>query len=757
MSYFACESLAGLEALEPRTLMAGLTIATHGYQANGDEPGWLGGMTQAIRDRIGDEADSVNARLFFNEDTYFSSVLQGTVNPRLASDAEVVARLDWADASNNGLSDPSPFVHSSSVADSLRYFLETDESGSDLLGLPIHLIGHSRGGSVMAETARSLGEMGIWIHQLTLLDPRPVSHDPALPGVPDNVLYADNYYQTNDVLINGQFVAGARNSYLVGAPGPAIGHSQVHAYYHGTIEAAAAAQPGGGAISEQWYSGGVFGPRSQVGFNVSRIGGLDISEDFAHWPFTGGPEHVPVGYASEQWPNAIVGATQTSVVSGAALGLSVVYGDRDSGMSIQFSLDDDENPFNGYRQVLTTRDFSQVDIANDQFSVSTTGTSAGEYRVLAIVSDGSRTRYAYGEAPITVTPPPSAAHAEASVNATQLFATVRYTANTGMSWGSLDNADVELRGPGGLVIPGTLTSQVVNPASTITATYAFTARGGTWDSTDNGNYELWLRPNQVWDNLGNAVGTQGLRTYSLYFNNPTAERVSEAVVDGGMFMDVAIRYTDAAGSPLGISWGSIGNGDVELSGPSGFLGQGVLLSSTIPVPGQLIATYRFNARGGAWDHSDNGSYTLRTRLNQVFDNQGYVVPVMDLRTYGLFFNSPAVNPVATDVANGRADMLVAVTYRASGSTLMSWGSFTDGDDLSLSGPGGYSGISSLVSRLYNAANNTYTVTYRFVGPGGTWNSADNGQYILRTRPSEVLDALGRPVTVFDLATYNLFF
>ncbi len=346
------------------------------------------------------------------------------------------------------------------------------------------------------------------------------------------------------------------------------------------------------------------------------------------------------------------------------------------------------------------------------------------------------------------------------VSGHELLVGVRYFDNVGISWGSLDDADLELRGPGGMVVPGLLRSRAVS-GSAINSHYAFTAPGGTWGSTDNGAYELWVRPTQVWDHLGYAVLSRRLETYNLFFNNPTAERLSESVTDGGSFLDVTVRYSDAVGNapgiPWGISWGSISDGDLELVGPSGYVELGTLVSRSIPVPGQLVATYRFNARGGVWDHSDNAAYTLRTRLNQVIDNQGYAVPVSDLRTYNLFFAAPTVTVVATDVANGRSDLLVAVTYRGLGATLMSWDSFGDGDDLSLSGPNGYSAVSSLVSRLYDASTNSYTVTYRFLAPGGTWNSADNGQFTLRTRANEVFDALGRPVPAFALTTYGLFF
>ena len=69
------------------------------------------------------------------------------------------------------------------------------ENHPGLLKVPIHLIGHSRGGSVMSHLSERLGEISVWVDQLTTLDPQPIYDDADL-NVYDNVLFADNYYQT---------------------------------------------------------------------------------------------------------------------------------------------------------------------------------------------------------------------------------------------------------------------------------------------------------------------------------------------------------------------------------------------------------------------------------------------------------------------------------------------------------------------------------------------------------------------------------
>ncbi len=69
-------------------------------------------------------------------------------------------------------------------------------NGRPLATLPLHLIGHSRGGSVVTEIARSLGKNGVWVDHVTTLDPVPVAgFGDAAVTTWENVLYADNFYQ----------------------------------------------------------------------------------------------------------------------------------------------------------------------------------------------------------------------------------------------------------------------------------------------------------------------------------------------------------------------------------------------------------------------------------------------------------------------------------------------------------------------------------------------------------------------------------
>lgn len=93
---------------------------------------------------------------------------------------------------------------------------------TNFIGSPIHLVGHSRGGSLIGAMAIELGKYGYWVDQLIFLDPHPTENswyedDWGEEGmsVPGNVIYADNYYREGDFAEpNGENVNSANNIIL---------------------------------------------------------------------------------------------------------------------------------------------------------------------------------------------------------------------------------------------------------------------------------------------------------------------------------------------------------------------------------------------------------------------------------------------------------------------------------------------------------------------------------------------------------------
>ncbi|MDB5319200.1 MAG: uncharacterized protein JWN40_831 [Phycisphaerales bacterium] len=68
----------------------------------------------------------------------------------------------------------------------------------------------------------------------------------------------------------------------------------------------------------------------------------------------------------------------------------------------------------------------------------------------------------------------------------------------------------------------------------------------------------------------------------------------------------------------------------------------------------------------------------------------------------------------------------------------------DGRDIRVIGPGGYSVLARLIQNDSTNAGQQRFATYEIDAPGGTWNRADNGHYIVYLRPNQVSDNRGRP-------------
>ncbi|MBS0198452.1 MAG: hypothetical protein JSR77_17005 [Planctomycetes bacterium] len=411
----SANSVAPLEQLESRTLLAGFTLVTHGYEALGDRPAWISTMANAIANVAGSSGASVRPVLVSNDT---ATGLSMTLNPGAptitqSERGEVVGILDWADASNN-FQNPlfERNVATDDEADMVANRLLSNPVTSQWLSSPIHLIGHSRGASVMTLLAEALGRSGIWVNQLTLLDPHPtwLAGDPS-EVLPDNVAFTDNYYETGD-LVAGSMVPGAMNVVLNSAHGTSIGHTQTHAFYHGTIQLSATNDGDNTPIDPRWYETPGLGPRDQVGFARSRLRGyvnLADTQSYVHVPYSGGTNFRTPVVAGSQWPNIdTVGLStgNSAIVQGNTSTLEFVYGDRDSGETITAYADVDDNPYNNNEIRIGTTSVPAQAFGSSTVQLSTTPLSPGSYRLLVVGADEVHRRFAYLDEPLTVSAPP---------------------------------------------------------------------------------------------------------------------------------------------------------------------------------------------------------------------------------------------------------------------------------------------------------------------------------------------------------------
>jgi hypothetical protein len=229
--------LASLQfCLAPQCHAGGVTLITHGYDS--DVTGWITAM-----------ADEIPAYFYYQYGGWSSNISIYTVtlisdgttitnscqpdsgsSPLETDTGEIIVKLDWSQMAG-GLDEPydySTYVVAKAAADFLLQDSGIPElNGHPVVEYPIHLIGHSRGGSLMNEISYILGTNGIWVDHLTTLDPHPLnadgnedSHlfptDASASNTWATVLFHDNYWQDIGVFTDpdGETVFGAYNRQL---------------------------------------------------------------------------------------------------------------------------------------------------------------------------------------------------------------------------------------------------------------------------------------------------------------------------------------------------------------------------------------------------------------------------------------------------------------------------------------------------------------------------------------------------------------
>ncbi|MBK7405041.1 MAG: hypothetical protein IPJ41_10500 [Phycisphaerales bacterium] len=334
-------------------------------------------MAEAIAARLDGDAVLGTVRITPGESDALKAeaeLLSG--DPSRSRSGEFIVVLDWA-AVATGLVFAK--ANTRQVADAaIGRFFNTDWIGSSawpLASLPIHLIGHSRGGSLMSELSERFGRHGVWVDQLTLLDPHPrdfITGDGPVEAY-SNTMYAESYYQTDDSLfVNGQplldhgydrKLSVVSGGYVDKGTEYAI-HANAHLWYFGTINQASTISDGEATLTdaarETWYT-----PSeergSNAGFRYSRLGGG------SRWSadMIGGTEPVVAGLVSslgglsthssvdrveclaELITLSVGSAGSCRVLQGSILPFQVAYCDADSPAILELWLDIDRNPLNG--------------------------------------------------------------------------------------------------------------------------------------------------------------------------------------------------------------------------------------------------------------------------------------------------------------------------------------------------------------------------------------------------------------------------
>jgi hypothetical protein len=414
----------------------GVTVITHGF--NGNVTDWVLPMANKIP----------AYRSFFGSNCviYQISITQGTQgytltpsvvsggSPLSSDSGEIVVALDWSTLSGFGPSTSTMAAQAATALLSTNLFAGL--GGHTLVEQPLHLVGHSRGASLMAELARILGAQGLWVDQLTSLDPYPLSLD-SDPGMKlyANILYVDNYWQNTD-FPSGQSLTGAYNRYLSNLSGgyPAgSAHSDVHLWYHGTVDWNTPTGDNLATItsaerSAWWTATEAAG--TNTGFLYSLIGGGNrlsslepagsgngrVSDGFnRQWDLGAGAgtnrSALPTNNGA--WPNLIrLNLASTNVAAGDPVSLSFYYqfgAGTGTTATAHFFLGASPNPYrtNGVELAALTlagTGTTNVGFRSASFVTDPTTVLPGTYFVWAQLADGAHTRYLGAPQRLVVTP-----------------------------------------------------------------------------------------------------------------------------------------------------------------------------------------------------------------------------------------------------------------------------------------------------------------------------------------------------------------
>jgi len=246
--------------------------------------------------------------------------------------------------------------------------------------------------------------------------------------------------------------------------------------------------------------------------------------------------------------------------------------------------------------------------------------------------------------------------------------------------GSIDIRDIVVTGPAGTTNP-TSAGANANGNGSVTATYTIPPPPAGFP----GQYTVQLQANQVFDNANEAVAGGTLTTYNQLDTagggtgndklSPTAALVGVPTADpSGVGYNINVSYTD----DVDLDTTSIGNGDILVTGPSGYSDFGKLVAITNSTKGLRTAKYLVS------NPVFRGSYTITVQPSEVKDTSNNFVQPTTLGTFtagfvntgaggtgiptggGPSFASPDVSAAVTDIPEtvatlGKGKVTIRVT------------------------------------------------------------------------------------------------
>jgi len=455
-------------ALYPRPAAGGgVTVITHGL--NGNVDGWITGMAEQIPayDRF-PGTNYTFYKLYFVPDGSGYDLAWARLGgglPSATDSGEIIVAFDWSQLSD-GNSYNTYQIATVLAAALLSTNFISELNGHALCELSIHLIGHSRGGSLMCQTSLLMGTNGAWVDHLTTLDPHPLN-DPEFPldsllysavdapcATYQNILFHDNYWENLNFLVHGESVSGAYIRKLTSLSGgyQNVGdsfyqHSNVHLWYHGSINLNTPASDTEASITsterQSWWvpyeDDGLI-----AGFYYSRIGGGDrtsqdqpagqghaVSDGYNQdWDLGAGtlnPNRTVLPGNNGEWPNIVkFDVTGTNaVVAGNLVSTTLYYQYAGpSNLTLQVYYDNDFNPYDSGSILVAQMQPPATGAGSvyyySNLGLATTNLPPGIYAVYGKISDGVHIRYFYAPQLIQIVSNGQPVLDIASLNSTQI-------------------------------------------------------------------------------------------------------------------------------------------------------------------------------------------------------------------------------------------------------------------------------------------------------------------------------------------------
>jgi uncharacterized delta-60 repeat protein len=282
-------------------------------------------------------------------------------------------------------------------------------------------------------------------------------------------------------------------------------------------------------------------------------------------------------------------------------------------------------------------------------------------------------------------------------------------------------------------------AKITGSGNSVTATYTVAAPGGAWALADNGVYSIAIAAGAVQNVDGDpSIAASATFTVAIVDTiHPTAVITAPNVTTAGQATEtITIVYKDN----VAVAANTINTSDISIVGPKG-VNLTVMSATAVPNTNaaMVTATYVVLAPGGAFEASNNGTYTVTLLANQVTDTSLLGATATPITfTVNAHGTAPSALIAAPPIATaGGTTEAITVVYSDPDAAIDTT-TFAS-SNIKVTGPGG-----PLVVTFtgFTGSGNSVTAHYSAAAPGGSWQASGNGTYTVTAVAGAVLDLDG---------------